>query len=182
MGRPERPVDPTAGPLQRFAYELRQLRRQAGNPSYRQMARRAHYSATALSEAAGGEKLPSRHVTRAYVGACGGNPDEWEARWRAVEEALTNMNRAGTSGDERIAEPVENAPYRGLRAFRAEDAEWYFGRERLVDEVVARLGGASFLAVFGASGSGKTSLLCAGLLPALRPVGCRAASTGRRCS
>jgi WD40 repeat protein len=83
-----------------------------------------------------------------------------------VEVALTNsVNR---TDDEHLAESVENAPYRGLSAFRPEDAEWYFGRERLVDELVTRLDGMSFFAVFGASGSGKTSLLHAGLLPAVR--------------
>ena len=55
MGRPERPVDPADGPVQRFAWELRRLREKAGAPSYRQLSRRAHFSATALSEAAGGE-------------------------------------------------------------------------------------------------------------------------------
>ena len=44
---------------------------------------------------------------------------------------------------------------------------YFFGREELVAELVARLGRARFLAVVGASGSGKSSLVRAGLLPAL---------------
>ena len=47
------------------------------------------------------------------------------------------------------------------------DAEYYFGRERLVAELVARVVGAGFLGIVGPSGSGKSSVLRAGLLPAL---------------
>jgi WD40 repeat protein len=58
-------------------------------------------------------------------------------------------------------------PFKGLAPFDADDAEFFFGRERLIDELVARLVGATVLAVIGPSGSGKSSLLRAGLLPAL---------------
>lgn len=58
-------------------------------------------------------------------------------------------------------------PYKGLAAFEAVDADYYFGRERLVAELVARLVGNRFLGLVGASGSGKSSALRAGLLPAL---------------
>ncbi|MFL6075484.1 MAG: helix-turn-helix domain-containing protein [Mycobacteriales bacterium] len=84
MGRRELPLDPDSGPVARFAHELRGLRALAGNPSYRELARRAHYSASALSTAARGTALPSLAVTRAYVQACGGDVSEWEERWRAV--------------------------------------------------------------------------------------------------
>ena len=58
-------------------------------------------------------------------------------------------------------------PFKGLAPFEASDAELFFGRERLVGELVARLADSTLLAVVGASGSGKSSLLRAGLLPAL---------------
>ena len=58
-------------------------------------------------------------------------------------------------------------PYKGLASFDTEDAEYFFGRERLVAELVARLVGAPLLAVVGPSGSGKSSVVRAGLLPAL---------------
>ncbi|MBA3428766.1 MAG: winged helix-turn-helix domain-containing protein [Actinobacteria bacterium] len=58
-------------------------------------------------------------------------------------------------------------PFKGLAPFEAADAEFFFGRERLVDEIVAQLATTAFLAVIGPSGSGKSSLLRAGLLPAL---------------
>jgi WD40 repeat protein len=160
MGRPERRLDPDAGPLQRFAYELRQLRQGAGGISYRQLARQAHYSATALSEAAGGEALPSLAVTLAYVEACGGSRDEWEARWRAVATQLE-------PGDDGTEATDTTAPYLGLATFQPEDASRYFGRQQLIGELLTRLAAKRFLAVFGASGSGKSSLLRAGLLPAV---------------
>jgi DNA-binding SARP family transcriptional activator/WD40 repeat protein len=58
-------------------------------------------------------------------------------------------------------------PFKGLATFEVDDAEYFFGREQLVAELVARLVGAPLLAVVGPSGSGKSSALRAGLLPAL---------------
>jgi hypothetical protein len=59
-------------------------------------------------------------------------------------------------------------PFRGLYPFRAEDREFFFGREALLARLLGRLAEASFLAVLGPSGSGKSSLVLAGLVPALR--------------
>ncbi|MEU3937985.1 WD40 repeat domain-containing protein [Streptomyces sp. NPDC029044] len=64
------------------------------------------------------------------------------------------------------ADPVEargGAPYLGLAAFQTRDAQWFFGRERLVAELMERLDRQRFVVVSGASGSGKSSLLRAGL-------------------
>ncbi|HEX3262178.1 MAG TPA: protein kinase, partial [Solirubrobacterales bacterium] len=58
-------------------------------------------------------------------------------------------------------------PFKGLASFEPADAEYFFGRERLVAELVARLVGVRFLGIVGPSGSGKSSVLRAGLLPAL---------------
>jgi WD40 repeat protein/DNA-binding SARP family transcriptional activator len=58
-------------------------------------------------------------------------------------------------------------PFLGLATFDAAHADYFFGRERLVAELVARLVGAPLLAVVGPSGSGKSSALRAGLLPSL---------------
>jgi class 3 adenylate cyclase/energy-coupling factor transporter ATP-binding protein EcfA2 len=58
-------------------------------------------------------------------------------------------------------------PYKGLAAFEAADADYFFGRERLVAELTARFVGSTFLGLVGDSGSGKSSALLAGLLPAL---------------
>jgi WD40 repeat protein/tRNA A-37 threonylcarbamoyl transferase component Bud32 len=58
-------------------------------------------------------------------------------------------------------------PFKGLASFEPVDADYFFGRERLVAELVARVVGADFLGIVGPSGSGKSSVLRAGLLPAL---------------
>jgi WD40 repeat protein/class 3 adenylate cyclase len=59
-------------------------------------------------------------------------------------------------------------PYKGLRAFAEGDAEDFFGREALTEHLVARLAETRFLAVVGPSGSGKSSVVRAGLVPRLR--------------
>ncbi|MDX3727470.1 nSTAND1 domain-containing NTPase [Streptomyces caniscabiei] len=168
MGRPELPVDPAAGPVQRLAHDLRELRCSAGGMSYRTMAKKAGFSVTTLSKAASGERLPSLAVLQAYVQACGADPVPWEARW-AEAEAL--------AGEERQEDADAAPPYRGLVRFEPDDRELFFGRDRLIDEL-SELGCASpFAVVFGASGSGKSSLLRAGLIPLLRE---RIAQQGRR--
>ncbi|ALG09489.1 helix-turn-helix domain-containing protein [Kibdelosporangium phytohabitans] len=159
MPRAERPLATGDSALLRFAADLRQLRQDAGNPTYRELSKRAHFSVTTLSSAANGRQLPSLNVALAYVRACGGDEAEWEQRWHAVAADLVTVEPpAGASVDER-------SPYAGLAAFQPEDAELFHGRERLVDELAERMTGQRFAAVFGASGAGKSSLLRAGLIP-----------------
>lgn len=75
-------------------------------------------------------------------------------------------------------------PYKGLRAFTEADAADFFGRETLIQELLTRMGEvgdsaspsprqelARFLAVVGPSGSGKSSVVRAGLVPSLREGG-----------
>ncbi len=64
-------------------------------------------------------------------------------------------------------EPGE-PPFQGLQYFDEKDADRFFGREMLVAKIVARMAGTRFLAVIGASGSGKSSVVRAGMIPALR--------------
>ena len=61
------------------------------------------------------------------------------------------------------------APFKGLQFFDVEDSELFFGRERLTAKLLNRLHEAKFLSVIiGASGSGKSSLVRAGLVPAIK--------------
>jgi WD40 repeat protein/class 3 adenylate cyclase len=58
-------------------------------------------------------------------------------------------------------------PYKGLATFEGDDVDYFFGREQLVSKLVAALIASPFLGVTGPSGSGKSSLVRAGLLPAI---------------
>ena len=64
-------------------------------------------------------------------------------------------------------EPSGDCPYKGLAPFGEADAGAFFGRERLVGELAARTVGFGLLAIIGTSGSGKSSVVQAGLLPSL---------------
>jgi len=68
----------------------------------------------------------------------------------------------------------EACPYRGLEVFGEEHAEFFFGRDADVQRLLEKLKGTRFLAVLGASGSGKSSLVRAGLIPALKRIGATA--------
>ena len=82
----------------------------------------------------------------------------------------------GTDAMQEIADtesyvlPEPENPYKGLRAFQTADAPNFFGRDKLVQKLIERLAEnsrlARFLAVVGPSGSGKSSLVRAGLVPA----------------
>ena len=69
---------------------------------------------------------------------------------------------------ERGADAGISNPYKGLRPFQEADALDFYGREALVSRLVKRLGRSRFTAVIGPSGSGKSSAVKAGLIPALR--------------
>ncbi|MFV2117477.1 helix-turn-helix domain-containing protein [Streptomyces sp. Act-28] len=131
MPRPERLLDPTAGPLEAFAHDLRTLRKQAGNPSYRTMAKRAHYSVATLAEAARGLHKPSLKVTLAYVAACGGDPESWSSRWHSVSSELESREAPGhgrPDGAERKpprarAQARDTDPYRAPNRSREPDRD-----------------------------------------------------------
>ncbi|MFE6591684.1 WD40 repeat domain-containing protein [Streptomyces sp. NPDC057781] len=162
VGRRERRLDPDAGPVQRFAAELRALRESVGRPTYRAMAQKVPFSVTALSQAAAGRQLPTLAVTLAYVDVCGGDPEEWERRWRE-----TSAEAAALAAADEDTRP----PYRGLTRYEPDDAALFFGRDRLVGRLTELTRRHRFTAVFGPSGSGKSSLLRAGLIPRLREPG-----------
>ena len=62
---------------------------------------------------------------------------------------------------------IAASPYRGLDRFEERDRTLFFGRDQLVRNLLASVGRSSTILVLGASGSGKSSLVRAGLLPAL---------------
>ncbi len=74
----------------------------------------------------------------------------------------------GPAEDDREPPAPGDPPYKGLQYFDEHDADHFFGRERLTGKIVSRLHQTQFLTVIGASGSGKSSLIRAGVIPALR--------------
>lgn len=162
MPRGERPLGDEDDVLVRFAGGLRQLREKVGQPSYRELGARAHVSASALSAAAGGRKLPSLTIALAYVRACDGDSGEWEKRWHEVAAELARRT------EPELLDSAARAPYVGLSAFQQSDADLFFGRRDLLGKLSARVRANRLVAVVGASGAGKSSLLRAGLLPELR--------------
>ena len=107
MGRRELELNPAATALEQFAHDLRELRRKAGNPSYRHLSQVAHYSASALSTAANGRALPTLPVLEAYVRACEGDEGEWRRRWHELSaNSEAPASAAGRSGGF-TAEPAD---------------------------------------------------------------------------
>jgi WD40 repeat protein len=90
------------------------------------------------------------------------SPGAYSAEGEPTEEAITEFE---------LGIEIQN-PYKGLRAFQEADAGDFFGREALTQRLLARLGetgpAARFLAVVGPSGSGKSSVVRAGVVPLLR--------------
>ena len=115
----------------------------------------------------------ARTETARRVGAAAGRAASERTGLRAAEAELAG-NVIELQAFRERAEPQERdagvvaCPFKGLASFDVEDAEFFFGRERLVADMVARLAGAPLLGVVGPSGSGKSSALRAGLLAALQ--------------
>jgi WD40 repeat protein/DNA-binding SARP family transcriptional activator len=99
------------------------------------------------------------------VRAIASSPDR---RFESVDAFLAAFAAAAGAAPVAAAyTPAEN-PYKGLQAFGETDAEDFYGRESLVAELVAALGDHRLVAVVGPSGIGKSSVVKAGLVPALR--------------
>ncbi|WP_457426780.1 nSTAND1 domain-containing NTPase [Streptomyces sp. QTS52] len=134
----------------------------------RDVARVVRIAPSTAGDYFSGRHLPPVRATKLLTDillACGVDDPHALEHWH---EALVRLRIA--PGRPRADAPV---PYRGLRAFEEEQAEWFFGRDELTATLVERLrvlagSGGGLLAVVGPSGSGKSSLLRAGLIPAVR--------------
>jgi formylglycine-generating enzyme required for sulfatase activity len=93
---------------------------------------------------------------------------------KRLDDGATTSEDFDTEDDENITtittQPWDNSksPFPGLRAFTEDDADIFFGRGQEVDALIDQLSDERFVAVVGASGSGKSSLVGAGLIPRLR--------------
>jgi TIR domain len=94
-----------------------------------------------------------------------------------LEQLARQLTRIALDAQGGFAWDAGRPPYPGLLAFQEEDAAIYFGRDddirRLIERLNARRaqGGAQLVALLGASGSGKSSLLRAGVIPRLKRAG-----------
>lgn len=83
---------------------------------------------------------------------------------------LLEAERPNVDWTELALEEIE-CPYRGLLPFREEDSHLFFGRDAYIDRLKKAVNKQSLVAVIGPSGSGKSSVVFAGLLPRLRQTG-----------
>lgn len=107
--------------------------------------------------------LPPFLCTRTWVDLRQGVADP-----RAFQRLVNAVKGIAPGPESPVASRDDVCPYRGLRAFDEEHAEFFFGREGDVQRIVEKLKSTRFLSIVGASGSGKSSLVRAGLIPALR--------------
>lgn len=94
------------------------------------------------------------------------NPaDACHGELQALIYGLADILEGAVPNEQRLILPDEPAPYRWLDPFQQEQAGFFFGREREKEELRKHLAINSFVAIIGVSGSGKSSLVRAGLLP-----------------
>ena len=152
-----------------LARELTELRQQSGF-TVRELARRAGAPTATVGDYLSGRHLPGQSqmpLFRRLLELCGVSSPEDLAEWEAA------LWRARTATDGRVARAAP--PYRGLEPFEVQDAPIFFGRREAVQALVGRLAALrddpgpshGVLVVLGPSGSGKSSLLRAGLVPAV---------------
>ena len=151
-----------------FAGDLSELRRRAGR-SVRDVGRATGIPSATLGGYFAGRHLPPANrpeVLEGVLRACQ-VPEGERAAWRRRLLDLHEQRR----------QVVTRTPYPGLRPFGAEEHDLFFGREELLDRLlglVQAVAGSTrpLVVVVGPSGSGKSSLLRAGLQPALADAGC----------
>jgi len=98
------------------------------------------------------------------------DPDDFEIKLEACLRQW--LERRGVVAQGPVWDrAVKGSPFRGLAAFEAAHSSVFFGREHAIARATAKLRAAPFLLVIGASGSGKSSLVRAGLLPRLTAPG-----------
>ncbi len=151
-----------------FGDLLRYLRRRAGLTQL-ELSIAVNYSDAQISRLEQNLRLPDIPTIEARFVSALGLEDEPKAVARLLELAA-NVRREDAPGP-------GLCPYKGLDCYEETDADLFVGRETLTAKLIERVltlssgpmtGPSRFLAIIGASGSGKSSLVRAGLAPALR--------------
>jgi WD40 repeat protein/transcriptional regulator with XRE-family HTH domain len=159
-------------PHARFGAELRRLRLQAGL-SVRRLAQELHRAHSGIVHYESGRRLPGVEVVEQYEDFFGLERGTLGAqRERARVEQLESPPDGTVDGH--LGDVA--CPYKGLRPFEYHDAALFYGRETQIQGVLARLAEVRFVAVVGASGSGKSSFVRAGLLADIKAPASNGAS------
>ena len=160
-----------------FGGLLRQLRAEA-RLTQEELAEAAKLSPRSVSDLERGINRTARRDTALLLADALGLAESARAlfvaaaRGRGAAEDVLAAREGRTPGSRGgVVRGARGCPYRGLLPFGESDAEVFYGRERLAAELAvklaARMTGGGLVVVTGASGSGKSSLLRAGLLPIL---------------
>ncbi len=170
--RPSAGVDPSAvQDAAGFAAALTELRAQVAL-TIREVSRRTGIPSATLGGYFSGRHLPppTQPAQLTELLSALGVPPEQHDEWRV---ALNRVRRI--PGPRTAAGKV--TPYRGLESYGVRDAAWFVGREHFVDQLQAEVGGLfdadgpRLVTLVGASGTGKSSLLRAGLMARLAMEG-----------
>ena len=143
-------------PASQFVLELRSRR----GWSQEKLAEKSVLSPRTIQNLEGGK--PTHRATIAKVAAALGVPTI-----ECIAPTVTGPDNHVRSSLNNPGCDIPLCPYRGLLAFREEDAEIFFGRESLIELLKEKLEQKHIVQVSGPSGSGKSPLVAAGLIPAL---------------
>ncbi|MDH3295733.1 MAG: winged helix-turn-helix domain-containing protein, partial [Acidimicrobiia bacterium] len=139
------------------------------------------FSAAMAADIAGLTALIPKHAPRDWLAneeiqhvLDRGTTLDSESRYPRVEDLLRDFRRAlgrdvtAMAGSRAGDKSDLRNPFKGLRAFQESDEADFFGRKDLIDSVVEALDHHRFVTVIGSSGGGKSSLVKAGVIPALK--------------
>lgn len=154
-----------------FSDALSTLRERAG-VTIRLVSEQSGVSPGTLSGWFGGQHVPekaSESVFAEVLRVCGVQDQGVVDSWMAALRRVRGQRRERATGTD---------PYRGLEPYRIDDSDWFFGRGTLISRIVDRVRAARtdastgrVIVVTGPSGSGKSSILNAGIGPAMEALG-----------
>ena len=160
MSAPHDAEPPDDTPEARFGAMLRSVRVRGGL-TVRRLAMDLGRAHSTISDFENGRRLPGVEVVEEYEDRFGLARGTLGAQRERARAARLETPRDATV-DENLGDVT--CPYMGLRAFEHEDAGLFYGREAQVQDALALLAEVGFVAVVGASGSGKSSFVHAGVL------------------